>query len=173
MKANLFISFFMFLFLSCSLQNKTQNTRESALRDQRKSLSSIKCDILILCCHDFDWGTCPIPIGNRYFTIGEGWGYTNNKLTHTILGDGLTEGVLIQEYADESRETQNEYRDPAYSQYAKLKLYRTKSAVYFFNQQYPIARENKDSIFSTLQSKSSNDIKDCYVFVGNVPYQRE
>ncbi|WP_156431065.1 MULTISPECIES: hypothetical protein [unclassified Prevotella] len=123
--------------------------------------------VTILECHDFDMQTCPIAIGNRIFTIGRGWGYTNNTLSKTILGDGLTEGILILDVPDSILGY-----DKTAKPYIHLNLYRTNDKVYFMGKRYRIARENRDSIFSTLYPSQGN-FKNCMVFIGDIPYRKK
>ena len=116
--------------------------------DQREYLKEFKDDIVIMKCEDYDFNTAPIGIGNKFFTLLHGWVYTDGVLSHTITGQGLTLGILVQDFPN--YEDLKEYGGYYVSDkpYIKMNLYRTKDAVWFMNKRYPIARENADSIFS-------------------------
>ncbi|WP_234396349.1 hypothetical protein [Prevotella dentasini] len=142
------------------------------LPDQKEILKRFKDDIVVLECADFDFNTAPIAIGNRRYTLWKGWVYSNGILSHTITSEGLTEGVLIQDFPDNEflGETGGYYKEDM--PYVKMNLYRTNDSVWFMNRKYPIARENEDSVFSQLLPDKGGKLKSCWVFVGKLPARR-
>lgn len=172
--------FLSFLVAACKIKvaDKEVTTNETGTAvvvnqyrfpDQREHLKAFKDDIVIMECVDYDFNTAPIGIGNKFFTLLRGWVYTDGVLSHTITSEGLTEGVLVQNFPD----TLNLQEYGGYyvsdKPYIKMNLYRTKDAVWFMNKKYPIARENGDSIFSPLMKREYGKSQSVWIFVGDIP----
>ena len=102
--------------------------------DQREYLKEFKDDIVIMECGDYDFNTAPIGIGNKFYTLLHGWLYIEGVLSYTITGEGLTEGILAQDFPN--NEDLEEYGGYYVSDkpYIKMELYRTKDAVWFMNK---------------------------------------
>ena len=94
--------FLSFLLTSCKIkttdEQKGSGVAEGRFPDQREHLKDFKDDIVIMECVDYDFNTAPIGIGNKVFTLLKGWVYTGGILSHTITSEGLTEGVLVQDF---------------------------------------------------------------------------
>ena len=172
--------FLSFLVAACKIKvaDKEETTNEIGTAvvvnqyrfpDQREHLKAFKDDIVIMKCKDYDFNTAPIGIGNKFFTLLRGWVYTDGVLSHTITGEGLTEGILVQDFPN--YEYLKEYGGYYVSDkpYIKMNLYRTKDAVWFMNRRYPIARENGDSIFSPLMKRENGRRQSVWIFVGDIP----
>lgn len=174
--------FLSFLVAACKIKvaDKEVTTNETGTAvvvnryrfpDQREHLKAFKDDIVIMECVDYDFNTAPIGIGNKFFTLLRGWVYTDGVLSHTITSEGLTEGILVQDFPN--YEDLKEYGGYYVSDkpYIKMKLYRTKDAVWFMNKRYPIARENGDSIFSPLMKTEYGNNQSVWIFVGDIPFK--
>ena len=166
--------FFLSLLLLACKTKQSDEAKDSGVAagrfpDQREHLKEFKDDIVIMKCEDYDFNTAPIGIGNKFFTLLHGWVYTDGVLSHTITGQGLTEGILVQDFPN--YEVLKEYGGYYVSDkpYIKMKLYRTKDAVWFMNKRYPIARENGDSIFSPLIKSENGRSQSVWIFVGDIP----
>ena len=165
--------FLSFLLTACKTKTaggqKDSGVAAGRFPDQREHLKEFKDDIVIMECVDYDFNTAPIGIGNKFFTLLHGWVYTDGVLSHTITGQGLTEGILVQDFPN--YEDLKEYGGYYVSDkpYIKMKLYRTKDAVWFMNKRYPIARENGDSIFSPLIKSENGRSQSVWIFVGDIP----
>lgn len=172
--------FLSFLVAACKIKvaDKEETTNETGTAvvvnqyrfpDQREHLKEFKEDIVIMECVDYDFNTAPIGIGNKFFTLLRGWVYTDGVLSHTITSEGLTEGILVQDFPN--YEDLKEYGGYYVSDkpYIKMNLYRTKDAVWFMNKRYPIARENGDSIFSPLIKRENGRSQSVWIFVGDIP----
>lgn len=167
--------FLSFLLTSC--KTKTANEQKESgvavgrIPDQRENLKEFKEDIVIMECVDYDFNTAPIGIGNKFFTLLRGWVYTDGVLSHTITSEGLTEGILVQDFPD----TLNLQESGGYyvsdKPYIKMSLYRTKDAIWFMNKKHPIARENGDSIFSPLMKREYGKARSVWIFVGDIPFK--
>ena len=165
--------FLFFLLTACKTKTaevqKDSGVAAGHFPDQREYLKEFKDDIVIMECGDYDFNTAPIGIGNKFFTLLHGWVYTDGVLSHTITGEGLTEGILVQDFPN------NEYLKASGGYYVsdkpyiKMNLYRTKDAGWFMNKRYPIARENADSIFSPLMKSANEKIGSVWIFVGDIP----
>ena len=91
--------FFLSLLLLACKTKQSDKAKHSTVAvgrfaDQREHLKDFKDDIVIMKCEDYDFNTAPIGIGNKFFTLLHGWVYTDGVLSHTITGQGLTEGYL-------------------------------------------------------------------------------
>ena len=167
--------FLSFLLTSCKTktadEQKESGVAVGRFPDQRKHLKEFKEDIVIMECVDYDFNTAPIGIGNKFFTLLRGWVYTDGVLSHTITSEGLTEGILVQDFPN--YEDLKEYGGYYVSDkpYIKMNLYRTKDAVWFMNKRYPIARENADSIFSPLMKREYGKARSVWIFVGDIPFK--
>ena len=165
--------FLSFLLTSCKTktadEQKESGVAVGRIPDQRENLKEFKEDIVIMECVDYDFNTAPIGIGNKFFTLLRGWVYTDGVLSHTITSEGLTEGILVQDFPN--YEDLKEYGGYYVSDkpYIKMNLYRTKDAVWFMNKRYPIARENGDSIFSPLMKSANEKTGSVWIFVGDIP----
>lgn len=165
--------FLFFLLTACKTKTaevqKDSGVAAGHFPDQREYLKEFKDDIVIMECGDYDFNTAPIGIGNKFFTLLHGWVYTDGVLSHTITGEGLTEGILVQDFPN--YEDLKEYGGYYVSDkpYIKMNLYRTKDAVWFMNKKYPIARENGDSIFSPLMKREYGNNQSVWIFVGDIP----
>lgn len=153
-------------------QSKTvtvDDVKQGRFHDQREFLKEFKNDIVIMECIDYDFNTAPIGIGNKTFTLLKGWIYTNGLLSHTITSEGLTEGILVQDFPN--NQDLKKYGGYYVSDklYIKMNLYRTKDTVWFMNKRYPIARENGDSIFSPLIKRENGRSQSVWIFVGDIP----
>ena len=137
--------------------------------DQREHLKAFKEDIVIMECEDYDFNTAPIGIGNKFFTLLRGWVYTDGVLSHTITSEGLTEGILVQDFPNHEDLKASGGYYVSDKPYIKMNLYRTKDAVWFMNKRYPIARENADSIFSPLMKRENGKSQSVWIFVGDIP----
>ena len=165
--------FLSFLLTACMTKTaevqKDSGVAVGHFSDQREQLKAFKDDIVIMECVDYDFNTAPIGIGDKFFTLLHGWVYTDGVLSHTITGQGLTEGILVQDFPN--YEDLKEYGGYYVSDkpYIKMNLYRTKDAVWFMNKRYPIERENADSIFSPLMKSANEKIGSVWIFVGDIP----
>ena len=166
--------FFLSLLLVACKARQSDEAKDSGVAaghfpDQREYLKEFKDDIVIMECGDYDFNTTPIGIGNKFFTLLHGWVYTDGVLSHTITGQGLTEGILVQDFPnyEDLKEDGGYYVSD--KPYIKMKLYRTKDAVWFMNKRYPIERENADSIFSPLMKRANEKIGSVWIFVGDIP----
>ena len=165
--------FLLVLLVACKTKQsdeaKNSGVAAGHFPDQREYLKEFKDDIVIMECGDYDFNTAPIGIGNKFFTLLHGWVYTDGVLSHTITGQGLTEGILVQDFPN--YEDLKEYGGYYVSDkpYIKMNLYRTKDAVWFMNKRYPIARENADSIFSPLMKSANEKTGSVWIFVGDIP----
>ena len=165
--------FLSFLLTACKTKTaggqKDSGVAAGHFPDQREYLKDFKDDIVIMECVDYDFNTAPIGIENKVFTLLKGWVYTGGILSHTITSEGLTEGILVQDFPD----TLNLQEYGGYyvsdKPYIKMNLYRTKDAVWFMNKRYPIARENADSIFSPLMKRENGRSQSVWIFVGDIP----
>lgn len=172
-QTSLTLLFLSFLLTSCKTKTaevqKDSGVAVGHFPDQREYLKEFKDDIVIMECGDYDFNTAPIGIGNKFFTLLHGWVYTDGVLSHTITGEGLTEGILVQDFPN--YEDLKEYGGYYVSDkpYIKMNLYRTKDAVWFMNKRYPIARENADSIFSPLMKSANEKTGSVWIFVGDIP----
>ena len=172
--------FLSFLVTACKIKvaDKEETTNETGTAvvvnqyrfpDQREHLKAFKDDIVIMECVDYDFNTAPIGIGNKFFTLWRGWVYTDGVLSHTLTSEGLTEGILVQDFPnhEDLKESGGYYVSD--KPYIKMNLYRTKDAVWFMNKRYPIARENADSIFSPLMKSANEKTGSVWIFVGDIP----
>jgi len=165
--------FLSFLLTSCKTktadEQKESGVAVGRIPDQRENLKEFKEDIVIMECVDYDFNTAPIGIGNKFFTLLRGWVYTDGVLSHTITSEGLTEGILVQDFPnyEDLKEDGGYYVSD--KPYIKMNLYRTKDAVWFMNKRYPIARENADSIFSPLMKSENGRSQSVWIFVGDIP----
>ncbi len=169
--------FLSFLLISCKTktadEQKDSGVAVGNFPDQRECLKDFKDDIVIMECVDYDFNTAPIGIENKVFTLLKGWVYTGGVLSHTITSEGLTEGILVQDFPN--NEELKEYGGYYVSDkpYIKMNLYRTKDAVWFMNKKYPIARENGDSIFSPLTQREYGDAQSIWIFIGDIPLKNK
>ena len=165
--------FLSFLLTACKTKTaggqKDSGVAVGRIPDQRENLKEFKEDIVIMECVDYDFNTAPIGIGNKFFTLLRGWVYTDGVLSHTITSEGLTEGILVQDFPnyEDLKEDGGYYVSD--KPYIKMKLYRTKDAIWFMNKKYPIARENGDSIFSPLMKREYGKARSVWIFVGDIP----
>ena len=94
--------FLFFLLTACKTKTaevqKDSGVAAGHFPDQREYLKEFKDDIVIMECGDYDFNTAPIGIGNKFFTLLRGWVYTDGVLSHTITSEGLTEGILVQDF---------------------------------------------------------------------------
>ena len=166
--------FFLSLLLVACKTKQSDEAKHSTVAvgrfaDQREHLKAFKDDIVIMECEDYDFNTAPIGIGDKFFTLLRGWVYTDGRLSHTITSEGLTEGILVQDFPNnEDLKVSGGYY-ASDKPYIKMNLYRTKDAVCFMNKRYPIARENADSIFSPLMKRANGKTRSVWIFVGDIP----
>ena len=165
--------FLSFLLTACMTKTaevqKDSGVAVGHFSDQREQLKAFKDDIVIMECVDYDFNTAPIGIGNKFFTLLRGWVYTDGVLSHTITSEGLTEGILVQDFPNHEELKASGGYDVSDKPYIKMNLYRTKDAVWFMNERYPIARENGDSIFSPLIKSENGRSQSVWIFVGDIP----
>lgn len=165
--------FLSFLLTSCKTKTadgqKDSGVAVGHFPDQREYLKEFKDDIVIMKCEDYDFNTAPIGIGNKFFTLLRGWVYTDGVLSHTITSEGLTEGILVQDFPNNEDLKASGGYYVSDKPYIKMNLYRTKDAVWFMNKRYPIARENADSIFSPLMKSANEKTGSVWIFVGDIP----
>lgn len=151
--------------------NAVQSVDSQPMHDQRTVFANLKDDILVLECTDVDFNTCPIAIGDRRFTIAQGWGYKNGRLTHVIQGAGLTEGVLILDCPD--RQDSDAIGDMTEEWNAvQQNLFCKDSTVHFMNKGYQIERVNGDSVFAQPVGRRPETVGEMWVFVGKIPDYR-
>nr|WP_314829813.1 hypothetical protein [uncultured Prevotella sp.] len=165
--------FLFFLLTACKTKTaevqKDSGVAAGHFPDQREHLKEFKDDIVIMKCEDYDFNTAPIGIGNKFFTLLRGWVYTDGVLSHTITSEGLTEGILVQDFPNNEDLKASGGYYVSDKPYIKMNLYRTKDAVWFMNKRYPIARENADSIFSPLMKSANEKTGSVWIFVGDIP----
>ncbi|WP_424051234.1 hypothetical protein [Prevotella melaninogenica] len=165
--------FLSFLLTACKTKTaevqKDSGVAAGRFPDQREHLKAFKDDIVIMECVDYDFNTAPIGIGDKFFTLLHGWVYTDGVLSHTITGQGLTEGILVQDFPNNEDLKASGGYYVSDKPYIKMNLYRTKDAVWFMNKRYPIARENADSIFSPLMKSANEKTGSVWIFVGDIP----
>ena len=165
--------FLSFLLTACKTKTaggqKDSGVAVGHFPDQREHLKAFKDDIVIMECEDYDFNTAPIGIGNKFFTLLRGWVYTDGVLSHTITSEGLTEGILVQDFPNHEELKASGGYDVSDKPYIKMNLYRTKDAVWFMNKRYPIKRENGDSIFSPLIKRENGKRQSVWIFVGDIP----
>ena len=166
--------FFLSLLLLACKTKQSDEAKDSGVAaghfpDQREYLKEFKDDIVIMECGDYDFNTTPIGIGNKFFTLLHGWVYTDGVLSHTITSEGLTEGILVQDFPNNEELKASGGYYVSDKPYIKMNLYRTKDAVWFMNKRYPIARENGDSIFSPLMKRENGRRQSVWIFVGDIP----